>query len=481
MLQTVDVGERSVAAYRNVAPQPLLDELVRVAEDLRGLRVLHVNATPYGGGVSELLRSVVPLMNDLGLVADWKVISGDDAFFQVTKTIHNGLQGARGGLSEGQQRIYVANSEQNARLLEEEYDVVVLHDPQTAALLPLRGRGRSRWVWRCHIDTSQPDPAVWQFLRGYLQGYDAAVFTMAEFVPPDFPIPRVEIVPPAIDPLSPKNLPLPEDVARQVLDWIGMRTDAPLITQVSRFDPWKDPLGVIAAFRLVQREVPRARLALVGSMALDDPEGWDIYQQIQNASNDDPAIHVFTNLTGVGNIEVNAFQRLSNVVVQKSIREGFGFVVSEALWKETPVVAGRVGGIPLQVAAAAGGMSGILVDAVEDTAEAVVWLLQHPDEAAEMAARGRTRVREHFLVPRLLLNELALIADLVRQQPLERQPLPAGIQRDPVCGMALETDAPITALDQAGRRYVFCSELCRGRFLDDPQRYVHVGGSNLPA
>lgn len=225
-----------------------------------------------------------------------------------------------------------------------------------------------------------------------------------------------------------KNLKLPEGVARQVLDWISIRPDRPLITQVSRFDPWKDPLGVTAAYRLVRREVPNVHLALVSSMALDDPEGWDVYQQVRAASDGDPAIHVFTSLTGVGTIEVKAFHRLSDVVVQKSTREGFGLVVSEASWEGTPVVAGRVGGIPPQMADGAAGTGGILVDTVEDTAAAVIWLLQHPNEAAEIAALGRARVREHFLLPRLLLNELGLIADLVRQRPLKRHPLPAGIQ-----------------------------------------------------
>jgi hypothetical protein len=262
MLETVDVGERSLAAYRGVAPEAILDELGRCAQDLRGARILHINATPYGGGVSELLRSVVPLLNDLGLIADWKIISGDDAFFQVTKTMHNGLQGGARGLSAAQQATYLANAEHNARLLEENYDFIFIHDPQPAAVLPLHGKGISRWVWRCHIDTAQPNLEIWNFLRGYLSEYDAAVFTMAEFAPPDLPITRVEIIPPAIDPLSPKNLLLAESAT-------------------------------------------------------------------------DPLIHIFTNLTGVGNIEVNAFQRLSDVVVQKSIREGFGLVVKERTYEHS--------------------------------------------------------------------------------------------------------------------------------------------------
>jgi trehalose synthase len=463
MLEDVDTGDRSLDAYRGVAPEAILDELVRRARGLRGARVLHVNATPYGGGVSELLRSVVPLLNDLGLIAHWKIISGDDRFFRVTKAMHNALQGATRELGDEERELYQANAEHNARRLEEQYDFVFVHDPQPAAILTLRGKRDARWIWRCHIDTSHPNPKVWAFLRPYLAPYDAAVFTMEAFVPPDFPLKRVEIIPPAIDPLSPKNLPLDDVVAQQVVSWIGIRPNRPLVTQVSRFDPWKDPLGVIAAYRLVREQMPDVQLALVGSMATDDPEAWDVYRQIVEASRSEPLIHVFTNLTGVGNIEVNAFQRLSHVMVQKSIREGFGLVVSESLWKGTPVVAGRAGGIPLQMA---DGVGGILVDGVEECAAAILTLLRDPDRRAELGRLGRERVREHFLLPRLLLNEVSLMEALAADRPLgARDP-----SCDPVCGMAV-AGAEITTRFR-GRQYVFCSEGCRVRFLETPPRYA---------
>lgn len=469
MLQNVDVGRRFLEAYRGVAPDGLLDELARRAVALKGARVLHINATPYGGGVSELLRSVVPLLNDLGLIADWKIISGDEAFFQVTKAMHNALQGSAASLSEEQKSIYLANAEHNARLFREDYDFIFINDPQPAALLPLRGKGSAIWIWRCHIDTSQPNPEVWAFLRPFLEDYDGAVFTMAEFVPPDLPIEVVEIIPPAIDPLSPKNLYLPDGLCHQVLDWIGIELGRPLVTQVSRFDPWKDPLGVIAAYRIVRETVPDAQLILIGSMALDDPEGWEVYQRIVDEARNDPFIHVFTNLTGVGNIEVNAFQRLSDVVVQKSIREGFGLVVSEAMWKGTPVVAGQAGGIPLQMA---DGVGGILVNSVQECAAAISRLLQHPEQARELGQRGRERVREHFLLPRLLLNEVSLMLDLAQEKPL-KCPLPGeGARRDPVCRMAVSEGQPAPAATYRDREYRFCSDDCRQRFLLAPQRYV---------
>lgn len=467
MLQTVDVGDRSLDAYRGVAPSAILDELRARAEPLRGARVAHVNATPYGGGVSELLRAVVPLLNDLGLIADWKVISGDNDFFEVTKKIHNGLQGADAALPDEEKAAYLATAERNAAQFTEEYDFVFVNDPQPAPILGFRGKGSARWIWRCHIDTSQPNAAVWDFLRPLLQGYDAAVFTMQDFVPPDHPFGIVEIIPPAIDPLSPKNMQLPDALARQVLDWIGIRLNRPLITQVSRFDPWKDPMGVIAAYRLVRKEVPNLQLAMVGSMALDDPEGWDIYNRIIAESRADPLISVFTNLTGVGNIEVNAFQMLSEVVVQKSTREGFGLVVSEAMWKGVPVVAGRAGGIPLQMADGAGGK---LIETTEECAQAILRLLQDPAEARELGERGRERVREHFLLPRLLLNEVTLMSELAGRLPLEAARGREG--RDPVCGMAIKDGAPEIKVERGGRVYWFCSEFCRARYLESPGRYA---------
>jgi trehalose synthase len=471
MLEIVDVGPRPVAAYRGVAPDALLDELSTVAGDLRGARVLHVNATPYGGGVSELLRSTVPILNDLGLVAHWRIVHGEEHFFDVTKKLHNGLQGGDVQLTESDLEAYLGTSRRNAELFESQYDFVFLHDPQPAAILALGRRGSARWIWRCHIDTSTPNPNVWAFLRPFLEPFDAAIFTMEPFVPPDFPVKRIEIMPPAIDPLSPKNLPLQEVTARQVLQWIGVELDRPLITQVSRFDPWKDPLGVIAAYRQVRKDVPDAQLALVGSMALDDPEGWSIYSRIREDVRGDNDIHVLTNLVGVGNIEVNAFQRLSDVVIQKSIREGFGLVVSETLWKETPVVAGRAGGIPLQMA---DGVGGVLVDTVDECASATLELLRDRDRGRELARQGKERVRGQFLVPRLILNELRLMRELAQGwapgPPAERF---AG--RDPVCGMAVSPAQGQPTVTVDGRQYRFCSLACRREFERSPGHFLGLG------
>jgi trehalose synthase len=467
MLEAVDVGRLTLDSYRGVAPEHHLEDLLAAAGRLRGARVLHLNATPYGGGVSELLRSVVPLLNDLGLVADWQVMRGDRRFFEVTKAVHNGLQGAAVELTAAQQATYREVTAENAREFAESYDFIFVHDPQPAGLLSALGKGRARWIWRCHIDTSEPNPQTWGFLRPFLRDYDAAIFTMQQFAPPDMPVGKIVIIPPAIDPASPKNLTLPPDTARRVIEWLGVRTDRPLVTQISRFDLWKDPLGVIRAFRRVQDTVPEAALVLAGSLALDDPEGWEVYRAIRKEAGEDPRIHVFTNLLGVGNIEVNAFQRLSDVVVQKSIREGFGLVVSETLWKGTPVVAGRAGGIPLQMADDVGG---ILVDGVEQCATAIGELLADRPRARALGEAGRQRVREHFLIPRLVLNQLELMQELAGARPLAR---PAGWLRthDPVCGMPLG-DHPAATARYRDAEYGFCSNRCRLQFLEAPEHYT---------
>lgn len=475
MLELVDVGPRPVEAYRGIVPDHLLDSLQSSAEKLRGARVLHINATSYGGGVSELLRSEIPLLNALGIVAHWRIISGDAEFFRVTKALHNGLQGAPLTLSPTDRDRYLETTGANARTFTEDYDFVFVHDPQPAPLLALRGKGRARWIWRSHIDTSHANPEIWAFLRPFLVDYDAAIFTLPEFVPADLPTRTVEIIPPAIDPLSPKNMALPKDVAVRVLQWLGIRTDHPLVTQVSRFDPWKDPVGVIQAFREARRHVPDLQLALVGSLALDDPEGWDVYRRLQREEASDSAIHLFTNVIGVGNIEVNAFQRLSRVVIQKSLREGFGLVVSEALWKGTPVIAGRAGGIPLQMADGAGGY---LVDSTAECGEALVKLLGDPVLAASLGERGRARVAEHFLLPRLLLNHLALMNALAERAPIApRRPLSSEV--DPVCGMALGPAEPLFVFYR-GERIRFCSERCRALFQESPAHYVAAPGGLMP-
>ncbi len=416
MLRRVHLAPVPVEAYQGTAPDEQIEELLQIAHTLRGLRIAHINATPYGGGVSELLRSAVALERGLGLTVDWLVIAGDSRFFEVTKSLHNGLQGAPFVASADFQEIYELNSRANAAALPHGYDVIVVHDPQPAALRQLAPEAARRWIWRCHIDTSEPDAAAEAFLLRWLDGYDAYVFTMDDFVLPALRDRAVITFPPGIDPLSPKNLPLAPTLRRRIVTWHGVDAERPLLVQVSRYDPWKDPFGVIRVFRLARERVPGLQLALIGSMALDDPEGWRLYEAVRKEAENDNDILIGTNLTGISFVEVNAFQHAAWVVIQKSIREGFGLVVSEALWKEAPVVAGNSGGIKLQME---DGVGGFLVPPQDEEAfvERVVQLVTDRVLARTVGQRGRQRVRERFLITRYVLDELAAIADVLSERP----------------------------------------------------------------
>ncbi len=409
MLQRVDLGPKSLGRYESVIGSEAVDELRELASPLRGARLAQINATSYGGGVSELLRSLVPLYRALGLQAEWLVIPGSTEFFTIAKGIHNALQGADFDLTEEAKDIYLKHKEMVAGSFEDSYDYVIVHDPEPVGLRELRGRDEARWIWRCHVDASESNQEVLAFLLPFIAQYDALVFTMEEFVPEQLRDRKPVIMPPGIDPLSPKNVALRIDLCRQILEWTGVRLDKLLITQVSRFDPWKDPMGVIEVYRHVREEVPDTQLALLGQMALDDAGGWEMYREIVGETSGDPDIHVLTNFTGVGNAEVNAFQSSSQVVLQKSIREGFGLAVSETLWKGTPVVAGRAGSIPLQMPE---GVGGYLIDDNDDCVQKTVRLLRDPREARELGVAGRAHVREHFLITRLLADELRLLASL---------------------------------------------------------------------
>jgi trehalose synthase len=409
MLDHVDVGPRSLDAYTQIIGEETVKEIRQLAAPFEGARIAHINATTYGAGVCELLRSIVPLYRGLGIHAEWKLISADPEFLSVAKAFRNALQGAPYELTQAARETYLMYNSRNAELLEEEYDFIIVHDPQTAAIRHFRGPDGAKWIWRCHIDTSEPNEAVLQFMLPFLSEYDALVFTMDAFVPAALKHQRVVTMTPAIDPLSPKNMGLSGAICQEILAWRGIDPRRPLVTQASRFDPWKDPLGVIQVYRLVRKEVPGLQLALIGSMASDDPEVWEMYGKIVAEMRGDDDIHVLTNLIGVGDMEVSAFQTSSNVVVQKSIREGFGLGVSETMWKGTPVVANRSGGIPLQMQDGAGGF---LVDDTEECARRVLFLLHNRDEARRRGLAGRERVRQRFLITRLLADELRLLTSL---------------------------------------------------------------------
>jgi trehalose synthase len=409
LLELVDVGPRPLSQYESIVGEEILEEIRELAAPLKGARIAQINATTYGGGVSELLRSIVPLYRGLGIECDWKIISAGPKFFTITKAFHNALQGAPYELKQAARERYLMASTYNAQLLEAEYDFIIVHDPQPAAMRYFKGRAGARWIWRCHIDTSQPNETVLEFLLPFLLEYDALVFTMDHFVPPGLEHQRLATIVPAIDPLSPKNMALNGGICDEIGAWRGIDPNRPLLTQVSRFDPWKDPMGVIDVYRLVRKEVPGLQLALLSTIAHDDPEVWDMYKVLVDEVKGDDDIHLLTNLIGVGDVEVNAFQGYSDVVIQKSIREGFGLVVSETMWKGTPVVANRSGGIPLQMG---DGVGGFLVDSTAECAERTLYLLRHRDEARTLGLAGRERVRQRFLITRLLADELRLVGSL---------------------------------------------------------------------
>jgi trehalose synthase len=405
LLQLVDVGHKSIADYASLASRGVMDEIRQLAEPLAGRRVVHVSATAFGGGVAEINYALVPLMKDVGLDVEWRIIQGADEFFAVTKAIHNALQGDPRGLTPAEQEIFRRYNAVNAEEFEDEYDYVIIHDPQPAALIDYFSDSTARWIWRCHIDLSDPNRQVLDFLAPSLGRYDAAIFHMPDYVPDGVALKEAFIWPPAIDPLTPKNMALSPEDAAYVVDQFGIHLERPLLTQISRFDPWKDPLGVIDAYRLVKQTHPEVQLALVGSMAHDDPEGWDYYNRTVAHAAGDPDIFILSNLNNIGSVEVNAFQVHSAVAIQKSIKEGFGLTVTEALWKARPTVGGRVGGIVAQIRE---GETGWLAGSVEECADACREILDDPAAASARGRRGKEEVRHRFLMPRLLRDWLAL-------------------------------------------------------------------------
>jgi trehalose synthase len=415
-MRTVPVWPRSIDEYRSVVSNDIVNGLHRRAWELTGSRILHLNSTAFGGGVAELLLAQIPLLEDLGLGAHWSVIDGDEEFFGITKGIHNGFQGNHDvkwtpEIAEH----YLSVQQHNAELMTGEWDVVVVHDPQPLAIPFLLGERRreiaKRWIWRCHIDCADPHPEIWAFVRQYLEAYDAVVFTMKEFVQPDIPVERVMISPPSIDPMSPKNAPLAPITVTDVCRQYGLDPRRPVIAQISRFDAWKDPMGVIDVYHIVKQEFPEVQLILAGSLAHDDPEGFEFYESALRSRGDDHDLFILSNFQEVGNTAVNCFQRAALVVIQKSIKEGFGLTVSEAAWKGRPVVGGNTGGITLQIDDRE---TGYLVDSVEECADRVLDLLGDRQQAERMGEGARELVRSRFLTTRELADWLDLWIDLAR-------------------------------------------------------------------
>ena len=411
-MREVNVGHKLLADYQSILPKGLMNEIRELAEPLRGKRVLHVNATAFGGGVAEILYTLTPFMKDVGLETEWRVITAPAHFYNVTKGFHNGLQGHDFSVTDEVREIYESVNKANAEALSRHYDFVIIHDPQPLAMrsfAPPAMLADSHWIWRCHIDTSTPCQPLYDYLIPFIRGYEAAIYTLPEYAPANLGVPVVPIAP-CIDPLAPKNMVLPPEEARYITAQFGIDVERPLLLQVSRFDPWKDPLGVVDVYRIVKAKYPEMQLALVGSMASDDPEGWDYLEKVIEYVGSDPDVFVLSNLDNVGSVEINAFQSQAAVILQKSTREGFGLTVSEGLWKARPTIGGDVGGIPLQIE---DGVTGYLVNSVAECARRCIEFLDDPQRARQMALAGKEHVRTHFLTPRLLRDDLRLFNDLM--------------------------------------------------------------------
>lgn len=392
----------TIEEYVPITGQGIVDDLRLLADRLKGKVIQHINSTAVGGGVAEILTRMIPLLKELGVDTRWDVIKGGDQFFEVTKKFHNALHGRLEDIRKEDFDVFLEAGRNNIREMQIAGDIVFVHDPQPITLI--EKKAGNKWIWRCHIDISDPDQVVWKFLFDFVVRYDAVVFSSPQFSR-ELPV-RQFLISPSIDPLSDKNKDLPEGVIRAVLDKYQIDGEKPVITQISRFDRLKDPLGVIESYRQVKRYID-CQLVLAGGGATDDPEGVKVYEEAKEAARGDGDIHVL--LLAQNDIEINALQRASTVIIQKSIREGFGLTVAEALWKRKPVVASHVGGIPLQIKHK---YSGLLCHSVEGAAFAIKQLLNSPEYARRLGENGREHIRNNFLITRHLKDYMLLFLSL---------------------------------------------------------------------
>jgi len=400
-MPTVEEKKLSIEAYRDVAPPGVVDLAHKLAGLVKGKTFLHVNSTRWGGGVAEILHRLLPLLKDLGVEPRWEVIEGAPEFYKVTKSFHNALQGQHQDISPQMYEDFRKINKQNAGKMDLNADMVIIHDPQPAALIEKKPKN-AKWIWRCHIDASHPQRSVWHFLRDYVNQYDGAIFSLPGFAQ-KLSIPQYLIYP-SIDPLADKNKELSSDEAQKVLQKFNIPNDRPMILQVSRFDRFKDPLGVIQAYKIVKR-YNDCILVLAGGGAADDPEGLQVLNEVKDVGSKDKDIFIL-DLPADSNIEINALQRAATVVLQKSLKEGFGLTVSEAMWKGKPVIGGFVGGITVQILY---GQTGYTVHTVEGCAFQLRHLLNNPEECVQIGQNAKEFARRNFLITRHVCDYLALM------------------------------------------------------------------------
>ncbi len=395
MIPTID-------SYKGFIGQSKIDDIKGAAERLEGKHVVHVNSTYSGGGVAEILNSLVILQNKLGIETDWRQLKGSHSFFDVTKKFHNALQGENVVITQDEKDIYQEELERNALMHHfHEHDIVFIHDPQPLALMKYVKKKHQPWIWRCHIELTNASREAWKYLKPFAQKYDGAIFSMKKYGKKDLKIPQY-FIPPSIDPLSLKNAEIPNYKCKRLIETEGISLKKPIVTQVSRFDKWKNPLGVVHIFNHI-REKEDATLVLIGDMATDDPEGPRIYNKVMDIASGRDDIHV---ITKKDDMLVNALQKKSSVVIQNSIREGFGLTVSEAMWKETPVIGTDTGGIPLQILH---GKTGALASTPREAADWCVKLIRNDKLRVKMGADAKEHIRKNFLITRQLMDYLTLI------------------------------------------------------------------------
>jgi len=396
--------------YADIVGHDVIDHLYQLSSLLKNIKVIHVNSTRKGGGVAEILEKLVPLSQELGIDTKWEVITGNERFFRCTKSMHNALQGNLLDISDELLKVYEETNAQNAEQLRpalEEADVVFIHDPQPAALLKFCPKRKGKWVWRCHIDISRPYRPVWKYLRNFIKDYNASIFHLADFAQP-LPHP-LYLIPPSIDPLSEKNKELEKEEVYSVYQRFKINPELPTIVQVSRFDRFKDPIGVIRAYRLAKEFIPSLQLILAGGGAADDPETEIVLAEVREAASGDPNIHILF-LPPESDRIINAIQRGADIVLQKSIREGFGLTVTEAMWKGKPVIGGNTGGIRLQVI---NHHTGFLVNTPEGAALRIHYLFHYRDQLQSMGKKAKEFVRRNFLITRHLRDCLTLMVSII--------------------------------------------------------------------
>lgn len=408
MLKKITTKSSPFSDYRGIIEDDTYDAIKRLAAKLKGARIMHLNATAVAGGVAEILRSEAPFMRSLGLDAEWYVFKPPEGFFDITKLIHSGLQG-ESDLTPAQWQTYEKiNRQLGAEINTADWDYIFVHDPQPAALINyVQNREAATWIWRCHLDSSEPNPAVAKHVASYLQPYDGAIFTMPEYVLPGLSKVKTTITPVTIDPLSPKNQPMSMKQAHAAVARFGVDPERPLVTQVSRFDQWKNPLGVVEAWQIARKEIPDLQLALVGNMPKDDPRSNVILRSVQLVAKSNPDIYVLADKAD--DRAVKAFQVASNAVIQFSRREGFGLTVTEALWAGTPVIGTPVGGIVKQILSR---QTGYLVNSTEELADRMMALVRDPALAKKLGQAGHDHVKQNFLLPHLVHDDLRFLLEL---------------------------------------------------------------------